>query len=177
MKLFVLTAIVATMAVARTDQPQVGVSEAGGIYTVSATFDVPQSPDAAMTVISDYNNLARFMPGLRKSGVAARVGTRVTVEQEADAKFLTFSKRIHLLLDIDEAPHSLQFKDKSGKSFVRYEGSWRLNTERGRTVIRYVLVAKPAFSVPEFILSRLLRRDSGRMIEALQAEIAKRNNR
>ncbi len=174
MKLFVATAIVVTMAVARTEQTQVGVNEAGGIYTVSATFAVPQSPESAMAVITDYNHLAEFMPGIRKSGVAARTGARVTVAQEADAKFLTFSRRIHLLLDIDEAPRSLGFKDKSGKSFVRYEGSWRLSSQNGCTVIAYALIAKPAFSVPEFILSRLLRRDSARMIEALQAEIARR---
>jgi carbon monoxide dehydrogenase subunit G len=174
MKIFFATAIVLSMAVARTDQPQVGVNEAGGIYTVSATFVVPQTPQAAMAVITDYDHLAEFMPGLRKSGVAARTGPRVTVAQEADAKFLTFSKRIHLLLDIDEAPRTLEFKDRSGKSFVRYEGSWRLSSANGHTVIAYALVAKPAFSVPEFILSRLLKRDSGRMIEALQAEIAKR---
>lgn len=174
MNLFIATAIVLSMAVARTEPPQVGVNEAGGIYTVSATFAVPQSPDAAMAVLSDYDHLAQFMPGLRKSVVAADYGTRVTVEQEADARFLTFSKRIFLLLEIDEAPRSLEFKDRSGKSFVRYEGSWRLSVQNGHTVITYALVAKPAFSVPEFILSRLLRRDSARMIEALQAEIAKR---
>jgi len=87
---------------------------------------------------------------------------------------LTVSARPHLLRDSDGAGHTLQFKDKSGKSFVRYEGSWRLSSERGRTVISYALVAKPAFSVPEFILSRLLKRDSTRMIAALQAEIARR---
>ncbi len=174
MKLLIATAIVATMAVVRSEQPQVGVNEAAGIYTVSATFTVAQSAQASMAVLTDYEHLAAFMPGLRKSGVCARTGARVTVEQEADARFLTFSKRIHLLLDIDEASHTLQFKDTSGKSFVRYEGSWRLSTERGRTVISYALVAKPAFSVPEFMLSRLLKRDSTRMITALQAEIAKR---
>lgn len=54
---------------------------------------------------------------------------------------------------------------------------WCATAERGRTVIAYALVAKPAFSAPEFILSRLLKRDSTRMIEALQAEIAKRGNK
>lgn len=178
-RLFLVVALFAmtTVALGAEPEPDVKVTEAAGVYTVAATFAVQQSAAASMAVLTDYEHLARFMPGLRKSTVVARTGDRVTVEQEADAKLLAFSKRICLLLDIEESPLSLRFVDKSGKSFIRYEGSWRLAAENGRTRITYALVAKPAFSVPEFLLTRLLRRDSGRMIAALQAEIAARATR
>jgi hypothetical protein len=42
------------------------------------------------------------------------------------------------------------------------------------TEIRYELTADPSFDVPEFILKRVLRRDSRAMIAALQQEMAAR---
>jgi hypothetical protein len=38
----------------------------------------------------------------------------------------------------------------------------------------YTLTAQPSFDVPEFILKRLLTRDSGEMIEGLRREMAAR---
>lgn len=178
-RLFCVVALfaMATVALAAEPEPDVKVSEAAGVYTVAASFVVTQPPTAAMAVLADYDHLSRFMPGLRKSAVTARAGSRVTVEQEADARFLAFSKRICLTLDIDETPLSLRFKDTSGKSFVQYEGSWKLSVVNGQTTVTYALVAKPAFSVPEFLLTRMLKRDSGRMIAALQEEISARARR
>jgi hypothetical protein len=71
----------------------------------------------------------------------------------------------------------LQFRDRSGRSFARYEGLWRLCEEDGRTEIVYELTAQPSFDVPEFLLKRLLKRDSGQMIESLRREIAARGAR
>lgn len=169
---------VATLAVATaislSADPQAVVTEAKGIYTVRAKFTVPQSPEAAMAVLTDYELLPRFMPDLKNSSVIARTGARVTVAQEAVASFFPFSKHIYLTLEIDEMPHALAFKDRSGKSFSQYNGTWQVSKVEGRTVVVYTLVAKPSFSVPEFLLTKLLKRDAGRMITALQAEIAAR---
>ena len=41
------------------------------------------------------------------------------------------------------------------------------------TRITYELSAKPAFSVPEFVLTRLLRRDATQMIDRLRQEISR----
>ena len=89
---------------------------------------------------------------------------------------MMFSKRVHLVLDIEEQPDALIFRDRCGQSFVRYEGAWRLSQQDGQTAITYELTAEPSFDVPGFMLKRLLRRDSGEMIERLQREIAARAN-
>jgi hypothetical protein len=85
---------------------------------------------------------------------------------------MTFSKRVHLVLEIEERPDAVIFRDRCGRSFVRYEGAWRLSLQDGQTAITYELTAEPSFDVPGFMLKRLLRRDSGQMIEHLQREIA-----
>jgi ribosome-associated toxin RatA of RatAB toxin-antitoxin module len=173
-RFFLVAALVAAMGASAAADEQTTVSEAGGVYTVRASFTVVQSPAAAMAVLTDYEHLSRFMPGLQSSTVIGRDGSRVTISQEAVAKFLAFSKQISLVLDVDERPLSLAFADRAHKSFSHYQGTWQISTLNGRTLVTYTLAAKPSFSVPEFILSKLFKRDAGRMIAALQAEISSR---
>jgi hypothetical protein len=155
----------------------VTVREEGGVYSVAARFEVPQSPVLALAVLTDYEQIPRFMPGVETSIVLERAGRLVIVEQEAVSRLMMFSKRVHLVLEITEGADSLRFRDRSGRSFARYEGAWRLCEENGQTVILYELSAEPSFDVPQFLLKRLLRRDAGLMIEGLRREIAARSGR
>jgi ribosome-associated toxin RatA of RatAB toxin-antitoxin module len=153
---------------------RVSVRESGGLYTVVATFQVSQPPAIAFAVLTDYEAIPRFMPAVRTSVVLERGDERAVIEQEAIARFLMFSKRVHLRLEVHESPSTIHFLDRFGKSFTRYEGVWTLAEQNGQTMITYGLAAHPAFEVPEFLLKRLLKRDAAEMIEGLREEIARR---
>lgn len=155
----------------------VSVRRDGAVYRVAASFVTAQTIEAAHAVLTDYEGIPRYMPDVRTSRVLERDLDRIVVEQQAVARVLFFSKQIRLVLEVREGPVSIRFRDRSGASFVRYEGAWSLRQESGQAVIDYELVAQPAFDVPEFMLTRLLRRDAGRMIERLQAEITARGSR
>lgn len=154
--------------------PQVSVREDRGVYTVAARFEIPQSAAQALAVLSDYERIPRFMPEIRTSVVLSRTAGRILVEQEAISRFMMFSKKVHLLLEVTQDDSSLRFVDRCGKSFTTYHGAWRATSSGGGTAVTYELTAKPAFDVPEFILKRLLKRDSVQMIDRLQREIAAR---
>jgi ribosome-associated toxin RatA of RatAB toxin-antitoxin module len=162
--------------VAATDpESDVTVREERGVYSVIARFDIPHPPSVAFAVLTDYERIPRFMPGVVSSSVWERSPGRVLVEQEAVSQMLMFSKRVHLLLEVHEAPEHIRFRDVAGRSFSSYEGAWRLTQEDGRTVVSYELRADPSFEVPEFLLKRLLRRDARRMIERLRGEMTARD--
>src|SRR5687767_2680968 len=76
---------------------RVAVQEESGRYRVAATFSVPQSLPAVMAVLTDYDHIPRFMPDVRTSRVLERGEAEVVIEQEAVARFMMFSKRIHLV--------------------------------------------------------------------------------
>jgi hypothetical protein len=166
----------ATLApAAAADDPMVWVRQKGdGAYIVVARFSVAEPPDVARDVLTDYANIPRFMPGVRTSDVVERRDGYARVEQEAVSTFLLFSKRVHLVLDVDEGTTVIRFRDSCNKSFVRYEGAWTLTEHGGETDIAYELITEPAFSVPEFVLRKLLNRDARVMIDSLRAEIASR---
>ena len=154
--------------------PTVTVREARGVYSVSARFHVPEPPAAALAVLTDYENIPRFLPDVTSSIVRARSAGGALVEQEAMSRMLMFSKRVHLMLEIVEGPDAIRFRDRCGRSFARYEGAWRVTASGTGSDITYELIAAPSFDVPEFILKRLLKRDSTRTIERLTTEIAAR---
>jgi ribosome-associated toxin RatA of RatAB toxin-antitoxin module len=168
--LFILAAG-ASMPAANAPEPDVAVQEQSGTYMVSATFAVSQTPSAALAVLTDYEQIPRFMPGVRTSHLLERSGDRVVVEQEAIARFMMFSKTVHLVLEIEEQDGALRFHDRCGRSFSVYDGAWITNQQNGYTAITYQLAAKPSFDIPEFLLKRLMKRDATRMIEGLQREI------
>ena len=154
---------------------QVSLRQDGHVFIVKAKFDVPHATSVATAVLTDYEQISRFMPDVTKSVVVERGEGRAIVEQEAVARLMMFSKRVHLLLDVEHEEGLIRFRDRCGRSFTRYEGSWRIATLHGRTAITYELTAKPSFDVPGFILGRLLKRNAKKMIEDLRQEIARRN--
>lgn len=155
-------------------QQTVTVREERGVYFVVARFQVRQPSAVVRTVLTDYDRIPRFMPGIKRSVVLERAPGRVLIEQEAISRFMMFSKRVHLVLEITEGADTLAFKDQCRHSFLHYEGSWHISEGNGFTDIHYELTAQPAFDVPEVLLKRLLKRDSGEMIEGLRREIAAR---
>lgn len=154
----------------------VTVQEHDGVYTVAARFSVPEPPAIVRAVLTDYANIPRFLPTVRTSRVLDREETLVRVEQEAVLQYLLFSKRIHLVLDVEEGDDTVRFRDRCRTSFARYEGSWTIEPQGERTELRYQLVAEPTFGVPEFLLRKLLDRDARVMIDGLRAEIAVRTS-
>jgi carbon monoxide dehydrogenase subunit G len=155
----------------------VTVRHEDGVYSVTARFRVPGPPAAARAVLIDYEQIPRFLPDIKISIVRERGAGRVIVEQEAVSHMMMFSRRVHLLLEITEDADMLRFVDRCGASFERYSGSWRLTARNGGTEIAYELTAKPVFTVPEFLLERLLKRDAVRMIDRLAREMAARRSR
>lgn len=147
---------------------------ADGVYVLDARFEVRASADLVRHVITDYENIAGYLPGIRRSIVLERTDGRIRVEQEAVSRYLLFSKTIHLLLDIREEGDVITFRDTCGRSFSRYEGQWRLEEGAGTTSLVYRLTAEPGFEVPDFVINRVLSRDAAEMITHLRAEVARR---
>ena len=182
-RLFLMLGVVATFMwqdaqVSASDGPEpsrdVVVLEERGVYHVTARFEVPQLASVAYAVLTDYEQIPRFMPDVRTSIVRERFPDGILVEQEAVARIMMFSRRIHLLLQVQMSDRVIRFRDSSGRSFDQYEGDWQLAPHPGGTSITYELSARPCFDVPEFLLKRLLKRDAHKMIDQLRREIAAR---
>lgn len=153
------------------------VTESNGTYTVTAAFAVTEAPADVIAVLTDYERIPKFMPDVEVSRVVQRTSDGVVVEQEAVSRFMMFSKRVHLMLDVREDGQSIRFRDRGGKSFSLYHGAWTISQHDSITVVDYQLSAKPVFEVPAFVLRRLLRRDAELLIARIRNEIRDRRTR
>ena len=183
MRSFFLIALAAAVAsptaapAAQDAPPVVSVRAVDGVYTVDARFEIAAPSATVRDVLTDYAGIPRFMPDVRKSIVRERAGARVLVEQEAVSKVMMFSKTVHLLLDVHEGAYVLAFQDMCHASFVEYHGAWTLEPGASVTSVTYTLTAKPAFSVPPFMIKRLLDSNARNTIEHLRAETVRRATR
>jgi ribosome-associated toxin RatA of RatAB toxin-antitoxin module len=166
---FVATAFPAASVPA--GSPVVTVNEEGGTYTVEASFAVSQPPSFAHAALTDKAQITRFITEVQSSQVVERADDRTLVEQEVVARFMLFSKRLYLLLEVRDESGTIRFRDRDGRSFARYEGAWTIAERDGSTRLTYELTARPLFDVPGVLLKRLLRRDATQMIARLTAEI------
>lgn len=171
-----VAALAATAVFASTaEAPRIEVAERDGVYRVAASFAVAQSASEVLRVLTDYERIPEFMPGVTSSQIVSRTDAGLVVEQEATAKFMMFSRRVHLLLEVSERGNIIRFRDRCGTSFKTYEGAWILTTTTGgATAVAYQLSANPSFEVPGFVLKRLLKRDAAAMIDRLKVEIVAR---
>lgn len=177
-RLFFCALIVAMIggATSAADEPPVTVTESAGVYRVVASFSVAQAPAAAIAVLTDFERIPNYVPDMKTSTVLERNDNGTVVEQEAVAKFMMFSKRIHLILHVSETAGTITFRDKCGRSFAVYEGSWVVTPAGDGATITYRLAAKPSFDVPGMVLKRLLKRDASDLIGRIKAEIVARGN-
>lgn len=159
------------MSASAAPEPRIEVTEVAGTYHVNASFAVAATGDTARAVLTDYERIPEFMPDVKTSQVLERSAGRLLVEQEANPRFMMFSKRVHLLLDVVEDATSIRFSDRCRRSFETYEGAWILTQTSYGTSVAYRLSARPSFEVPAFVLKRLLKRDAAVMIDRLKAEI------
>lgn len=177
MKLILTTIISAITLADPASVSRVEVTEAGGVYSVTASFAVSEAPEAVMSVLTDYERIPHYVPDMEISRVVERTAAGMVVEQQAVSKFMMFSKRVHLLLEVREGVGTVHFTDRCGKSFSAYAGSWLVTQHDSLTVVDYQLRATPTFEVPTFVLKRLLKRDSAQLIDRIKVEIAGRANR
>jgi hypothetical protein len=73
--------------------------------------------------------------------VAARLVAAQPPCVSGTARFLMFSKRIHLVLEVAEEPTSIRFRDRCGASFAQYEGLWQVHDQEKGAAITYELAA------------------------------------
>jgi ribosome-associated toxin RatA of RatAB toxin-antitoxin module len=171
-----LVAVLCAAAPSADGGSPVTVTQHAKAFHVVARFAVPQTAAVVHEVLTDYDRIPEFAPGVKVSKVVERGADAVLVSQDAVAKFLMFSRRIHLELQVKDAIDTISFQDRSGESFERYEGEWRIDPESGEagTIVSYDLVATPKFDVPGALLKHLFERDSATMVRRLQQAFAAR---
>jgi len=130
----------------------------------------------AWHVLTDYERLPTFIPGIARSSVRSRDGNRLTVEQAGAARFLIFSFPIEVRLEVLETPPYAVSSRALGGNLRRMDGRYELLPEsaRGGVMLRYTGEIEPDFSLPPLIGLAAMRHMVEEQFTAMIAEIERR---
>src|SRR6266571_3683729 len=81
------------------------IERQGEYITVSASAVMQVDARIAWEVLSDYDNLAQFIPDMKSSRVVSRSGDRVVVEQKGEIGFFFYRQPVDVTLEVLEQPH------------------------------------------------------------------------
>ena len=144
-----------------------------GIVEVRARAFVAAPAALAWKVVTDYERLPGFVPGLTKSKVLERRGDRLRLEQSGEARFLLFSFPIEVQLEVFEsAPHWVVSRAVGG-NLRRMTGRYDLQPDaaRGGVTLTYAGLVEPDFDLPPLIGVAALRQSAEDQFRAMVGEI------
>lgn len=156
------------------DDVFVEVSRSGRSFNVRAAASLNSPVSVAWAVLTDYDNLPRFIPGLTRSVAGLRAGNRVRVEQSGEARFFLFAYPIEVQLDVVETPRQSIRSVGVGGNLKRLQGLYELEQNAGYVRLSYRGELEPDFALPRLIGTLAVRTMVDEQFGAMVAEIERR---
>ena len=151
------------------------VDDARGVCSVHGEFVVQASPDTAWAVLSDYDNIPRFVHSMVSSKAEYLADGRIVVRQQAVGHMFLFSRRVNVQLEVREQPGQwIEFRDVLGKDFTHYVGDWEIAPDSSGTRVIYRLEASPRVAMPSGMRCGLLKHAARDLLDEVRAEILRR---
>jgi len=153
----------------------VSIQRNGDTFLIRADVAVTVDPATAWQVLTDYNQLADFVPDMQVSRVISVPPQPFVIEQRGESGFLVFRAEIRVMLQLDEAAlERISFKAIGG-NLKRMEGEWRIVREAVGIRLRYRADIEPDFWVAPLIGDAILKGHVTRQIEGVANEMTRRH--
>ena len=135
-------------------------------------------PSWIWKVITDYDNLHRFIPNLEHSRVIWRRDGQVGVEQVGTQMLcgLRFSARVTLELTEELQNGRLAFRMMQG-DFRCFQGEWRVGNDSSGSWLFYDLLVQGKPGMPIGLIEQRLQHDLANNLRGVQQEALKRQAR
>ena len=147
----------------------------GGVIDVKAEASIKASAALVWQVISDYEKLPGFIPGLTRSVVTSRKGGRLTLEQSGEVGFLFFTVPIEVRLEVEETPPSVIASRAVAGDLRRMTGRYEIRpASPGSVTLHYTGQIEPGFNLPPIFGMAVLQMNVEAQFEAMVREIRRR---
>lgn len=160
-------------------KPAVSVDHADSRFNVLASIVLPLAPCNAYRLLTDYQELPRYIPGLLQLREKRLSPTRVEVWQEGVVQVLFFRVRLVSSLEMEETPERRVVFNQVSGDLQSYSGEWNLMKARDGTTVSYeaTITLKPVQFAPAFLVKSVLEKEVTERFEALAGEALKRANK
>jgi ribosome-associated toxin RatA of RatAB toxin-antitoxin module len=155
--------------------PVVQTERRGDGLEVRAQALIETTAQLVWQVISDYERLPEFIPGIHRSTVLERRGERLLLQQSGEARFLFFAVPIEVRLEVHEQPPDRITSRAVGGNLRRMNGRYEIHAAApGAVQLRYFGAIEPDFALPPIVGHVALRASVEEQFEAMVREIRRR---
>lgn len=148
-------------------------SDGDGLEIRAQAF-IAAPPAVVWQVLTDYEHLSEFIPGITRSVVKERRENRVVVEQAGEARFLLFTFPVEVTYEVTEFPQGSVSSRAIAGNLKRMSGRYEIEAEGGGSRLRYGGFVDPDFNVPDILEAAALRAMVKEQFAAMVAEIERR---
>ncbi|MGF1523768.1 MAG: SRPBCC family protein [Leptolyngbyaceae cyanobacterium] len=161
----------ATLLVGDTDLAITAEKLQGRSRRICASISIPCSVEHLWYVLTDYENLADFIPNLTSSRRLENSESGTLLEQVGSQCFLNIKFCARVVLNmVEQFPHHLGFTMVEG-DFKAFEGMWKLEPiDDGVTNLIYELTVCPPRAIPVLLIERHLCRDLTQNLQAIRQQ-------
>jgi carbon monoxide dehydrogenase subunit G len=164
----------AAVSLAAAAQVSVEVARQQNAFQVEAQLMVAVDQRVAWQVLTDYDKLASFVPGMRSSRIVSAAGEPLLLEQKGESGFLLLRVPIEVVTRVIEAPfNTIRFQSVSG-NLANKNGEWALDRHDHATRVTYRANITPGFPLPPLVGPAIVSRDVRIMVEGVAREMVRR---
>lgn len=169
-----LALLLASIHFAAAAEVTVRVARQDNAFQVDAMLLVAVEQRLAWQVLTDYDNLAGFVPGMRSSRIVSGAGEPLLLEQKGESGLLLFKVPIEVVSRIDEAPFDTIRFQSVGGTLKNQTGQWALDRHDHATRVSYRADITPGFPLPPLIGPAIVGRDVRLMVDSVGREMLRR---
>ena len=131
--------------------------------------------DLIWQTLTDYNGLAEFIPGMRRSRLVERRGAVAVVEQSGEARFLFITYPIDVTLaSTERPPFSIEVSMLKG-NLKRLDGAYRIEPQGGGLLLLTWTGVVEALSMPPLLGEMVMRSNIEDQFRGMVREIERRD--
>lgn len=150
------------------------VGRRGSIFEIRATIEASASIDLCYAVLTDFDRLADFVPGMVSSRIVSPPGEPLRLRQVGRTQLALSDYTFDVTLAVElDAPREITFRSVAG-NLQTMQGRWLVAGDAAHCTIDYQADIEPGFWVPPLIGPLLMRSQVARQVEGLESEIARR---
>jgi uncharacterized protein YndB with AHSA1/START domain len=161
---------------ARAESPvkSIDVTYDGETYVLKAVMLAAVPPALAWEVLTDFANMAKWVPNLKESNIVKPGERQLTIEQKGVARFGALSFNFVSLREVVLTPQvSIQSTQLKG-SLKKQQSMMSLSTDGDGTRMNYRLEIVPSFLASAALSEDLLKHETEEQFTAIVGEMIRR---
>ena len=152
----------------------VEVQNEGDHIIIDASFVVPVAPQQAWAVLTDFENVPQFNPGVLSSRVTRRADNHCHVSQKSITKYGFMAFPLESVREVKLVPFEKIHERMISGDMRKLEETTQLLPERNQTRIIYHAVLVPGIWIPPTVGDVFIKQETREQFQTVINEIVRR---